>query len=195
MSRSWSTRTAVEDPELLAFNVDTESRDDADDGDTKQNVRSIVSATWRWGGVDVATMLWHVMQYRGNLIKVETAADVGISLLIETTPTVSTSALILDNLSNATATFFAGWRFMVWDDPTIYTLTANATATASVITLAVSPVITAATVTLGANTPVYFFIPNGCKGTRKSADQDLNAIRIDAEFTTPWEDVDQPEEA
>jgi len=195
MSRSWDTLSAVEAEELLTF-VDTpEIKIDPDNETTKQLVRSIVTASWRWQGLTQATMTWLTLIFRGSKVDVETAADVGTALNLEVIPTLAASTMQVDNFDHTAAdTLLEGWKFMVWDDPTIYTLTANGTVVdAGAYTLTVTPAITAKTVALGAGTPVHFFKPTIVRGKRSSGDETLNRVTVMAEFETAFETVNQPE--
>jgi len=191
MALSWDLRSEVETPEVLSFNVIS---DIEPVNATSQEIRSLVNSSWRWQGLDYETMLWLTMTYQGSTIAKVTAAATGRSVILDTTPTLAASTMILDGFASYTEDLQEGWRFMIWGDPTIYQLTADATADSSAYTVSITPAVTAAAVALGAGSAVYFFLPGDVKGKRKSMDQELHSVTINAGFITEFETVNQPEE-
>jgi sugar lactone lactonase YvrE len=138
MARSWNTPASVileaNEPELTAFAATTNSQTDENDA-TKQNIRTQVSASWRWGGVDQATMRWHTMYYRGPVIAIATAANSGIALTTAGSPVTGSSLLLVDNFDNSGQEMIVGSHFMIFSDPTIYTVTASGAVSSGASTL------------------------------------------------------------
>lgn len=122
----WSSRANVENAALLGFDVNPDTRDDSTDS-TKQNIREVVSATFEWAGVTQATMLWHVMMYRASTCAINTAAETGIALLTDGAPSSGTGSFAVKNFREIGASIYEFWHLMIWDDPTIYRVTADAT--------------------------------------------------------------------
>jgi len=120
----WSSRADVETPGLLSFDINSDTREDSADS-SKQNVRDIAALSLGWAGVTEATARWHCMMYRRSTIAVATAAASGVSVGFVEVPTASASTMRISGFANADAELHQGWRFMVWPDETIYTLTAD----------------------------------------------------------------------
>jgi len=121
--REWSTPAGVPTPERSAFSVILD-RAANENEPTKQRVRNRVTASWRWGGATPATALWHTTYYRGDLVAMATAADDGIALLTVGAPVAAASTISLENFAIQGAAIRQGWRFMIWDAPEIYTVSA-----------------------------------------------------------------------
>lgn len=122
---SWSTRAGVsEDPLRENFQVLPDTKAHESDANSHWH-RNRVRVEWKWGGLDAATALWHTMTYRADLVALATAAASGTALLTKAAPVAGASYIMADNFdANAQGlTLYKGWHFMVWPDPTIYTLT------------------------------------------------------------------------
>ena len=129
MARNWTTTAGVKDPESLGYSVNTNKRIDPDD-DTKQNTRNQVTASWRWGGVDLETKIWHTTTYRGDNMAIGAAAKDSIHLNINGIPTTGSNTLNINGFAdNTVKKILAQQHLMIWPNAVIYTVTEDATVT------------------------------------------------------------------
>jgi hypothetical protein len=124
---NWDNINDAPTPEMLGLSVTLNKRADETSPSTKQNVRSQVGVSWRWGGIDEDTMRFQSLYYKGSDIAIATAAASGISLKTLDVPVLAASTITVDNFSSSTATIKEGSHFMVWGDPVIYTVSEDST--------------------------------------------------------------------
>jgi len=127
-ARTWNTPDEVETPELTSFGINSVTQPKEDEP-SKQQIRDQVTTSYRWGGVDEATALWHSMYYHGSDIAVVTASLNTIFLEVANNPSEGDTDIILSFFGVAGGVLKKGWRFQLQNDPTIYSVASSTTIT------------------------------------------------------------------
>lgn len=130
---SWATTASSKAALLQATNYLMETKErDSDISGNSHFARERVRAEWARTGVSEATAQWHAQTYRGSIVASRIATGGAGYLLTNGAPIVGASYVLVDGFSPSILTagvsqpILAGWHFVIWGDPTIYRVTADA---------------------------------------------------------------------
>jgi len=144
MTDTWRNWTALADvptdPEIVdCSRVKEEHADDTDA--TKHYMRTRVSVTFKWAGVDLETMKWHVANFQPEFHADHLAAATDNNILFDDTDAAQNdTSAHMDNFYKAQAVVRRNWHFVIpGRDKNIYTVTASVTAGGNQATVNFTP--------------------------------------------------------
>lgn len=184
--KSW-TRATEPTPSLESLGVFLETQPHDTDPTGSHNVRSRVIADWLWTGGDESSARFSAMDKRGTKVADATAAGTGTSLTLGGTPTEGDTLMVVTDFDAAGGSgkiLQQQWHMMVWDDPTIYTLTTDTVQSfMQIVSAAASP----RGIALDLVNRLIYWVSSGDSAIYSATLEGNNKTEIIASLSNPWD--------